>query len=254
MPETQTLKGKVVLITGAASGIGAEAARLLASHGARAVAADRDLQGARRTAAETDGHAIEMDVASEADWKRTVEETVATFGGLDVLVNCAGIELVKTIAETSLADWKRVMSVNLDSVFLGTRAAIPAMKKGGSIVNISSVAGLNGYSKQAAYCASKGGVRLFTKASAVECAEAGLGIRVNSIHPGIIDTPMTQDILGKVNPAMRSEIETRWKAMHPIGRLGRASDVAQCILFLASDASAFVTGAELVVDGGLTAR
>lgn len=254
MPEMQTLKGKVALITGAASGIGAEAARLLASHGARIVAADRDLPGARRTAAETAGHAAEMDVASEADWKRTVEETVAKFGGLDVLVNCAGIELVKTIAETSLADWKRVMSVNLDSVFLGTRAAIPAMTRGGSIVNISSVAGLNGFSKQAAYCASKGGVRLFTKASAVECAEAGLGIRVNSIHPGIIDTPMTQDILGKVNPAMRVEIETRWKAMHPIGRLGRASDVAQCILFLASDASAFVTGTELVVDGGLTAR
>ena len=254
MPEMQTLEGRVALITGAASGIGAEAARLLASHGARIAAADRDLAGAQRTAAETGGHAIEMDVASEADWKRTVEETVTTLGGLDVLVNCAGIELVKTIAETTFEDWKRVMSVNLDGVFLGTRAAIPAMKKGGSIVNISSVAGINGFSKQAAYCASKGGVRLFSKASAVECAEAGLGIRVNSIHPGIIDTPMAQDILGKVNPAMRAEIETRWKSMHPIGRIGRANDVAQCILFLASDASAFVTGTELVVDGGLTAR
>lgn len=144
--------------------------------------------------------------------------------------------------------------VNLDGVFLGTRAAIAVMRRGGSIVNISSVAGINGFSRQAAYCASKGGVRLLSKAAAVECAEAGLGIRVNSIHPGIIDTPMAQDILGTVEPQMRPEIEARWKQLHPIGRIGQASEVAQCILFLASDASSFVTGTELVVDGGLTAR
>jgi NAD(P)-dependent dehydrogenase (short-subunit alcohol dehydrogenase family) len=176
------------------------------------------------------------------------------FGGLDVLVNCAGIELVRSLSETSFEDWRRVMSVNLDGVFLGTRAAIAVMRRGGSIVNISSVAGINGFSRQVAYCASKGGVRLLSKAAAVECAEAGLGIRVNSIHPGIIDTPMAQGILGTVEPQMRPEIEARWKQMHPIGRIGQASEVAQCILFLASDASSFVTGTELVVDGGLTAR
>ncbi len=255
MAGMETLKGKIALITGAASGIGAEAARLLAAHGANIVAADLDGAGAYRTAQETGGHGIAMDVVSEADWASTVAETVATFGGLDVLVNCAGIELVRSIAETTLQDWRRVMSVNLDGVFLGTRAAIAAMgKRGGSIVNISSVAGINGFSRQAAYCASKGGVRLLTKASAVECAEAGLGIRVNSIHPGIIDTPMARQILGNVDEALRPEIQARWKQMHPMGRLGSAMDVAQCILFLASDASAFVTGTELIVDGGLTAR
>ncbi|MBS0338055.1 MAG: SDR family NAD(P)-dependent oxidoreductase, partial [Proteobacteria bacterium] len=216
-----TLKGKVVLITGAASGIGAEAARLLAAHGAKIAAADLDGPGARRTAEETGGHAIAMDVTSEADWARAVAETVSTLGSLDVLVNCAGIELLKSISDTSFADWRRVMSVNLDGVFLGTRAAIAAMgKRGGSIVNISSVAGINGYSRQAAYCASKGGVRLLSKASAVECAEAGLGIRVNSIHPGIIDTPMTQGILGCIDSKARSEVQARWTQMHPLGRLG----------------------------------
>lgn len=255
MPEMETLKGKVALITGAASGIGAEAARLLAAHGAKIAAADRDEQGASRTARETGGRAISMDVTSEADWSRAVADALTAFGRLDILVNCAGIELVRSIAETSLEDWRRVMSVNLDGVFLGTRAAIAAMGKGGgSIVNISSVAGINGFSRQAAYCASKGGVRLFSKAAAVECAEAGLAIRVNSIHPGIIDTPMARHILESVDEARRPVIEALWKQLHPMGRIGRAMDVAQCILFLASDASAFVTGSELVVDGGLTAR
>lgn len=251
----KTLEGKVALITGAASGIGAEAARLLAAHGAKVACADLDAAGAQCTAGEAGGCAIAMDVTSEADWARAVAETVAAFGALNVLVNCAGIELVKTIADTSFADWRRVMSVNLDGVFLGTRAAIPAMgKRGGSIVNISSVAGLNGFSRQAAYCASKGGVRLLTKATAVECAEAGLGIRVNSIHPGIIDTPMTQGILGGMDKGAQPEVKARWAQMHPLGHIGRAMDVAQCILFLASDASAFVTGTELVVDGGMNAR
>ena len=249
------LDGKVALITGAASGIGAEAARLLTAHGAKVVVADLDEAGARRIANEIGGHAIAMDVVSESDWTRAVSGSMAMFGAIDVLVNCAGIELVRSIAETSLSDWRRVMNVNLDGVFLGTRAAIAAMgKRGGSIVNISSVAGINGFSRQAAYCASKGGVRLLTKACAVECAEAGLAIRVNSIHPGIIDTPMARQILGDVDEALRPEIEARWKQLHPMGRLGSAMDVAQCILFLASDASAFVTGTELVVDGGLTAR
>ncbi len=250
-----SLGNKVVFITGAASGIGAEAARLLAAHGAKIVAADLDESGARRTAQETGGHAVAMDVTSEADWARAVPDAVERFGALDVLVNCAGIELVKSLTETSFAEWRRVMSVNLDGVFLGTRAAVAAMgRRGGSIVNISSVAGLNGFSRQSAYCASKGGVRLLSKACAVECAEAGLGIRVNSIHPGIIDTPMTQGILGSMDKRMQPEVEARWAQMHPLGHIGRAVDVAQCILFLASDASAFVTGTELVVDGGLTAR
>lgn len=254
MSSPQSLLGKIAIVTGAASGIGAQTARLLAAQGAKVVVADLDAARAAPVAAEIGGHAIAMDVTREDDWSRTVAETVSTFGALDVLVNCAGIELVRTLADTSLEQWRRVMSVNLDGVFLGIRAAIPAMRSGGSIVNVSSVAGINGFSKQAAYCASKGGVRLLSKAAAVECAEAGLGIRVNSVHPGIIETPMTRDILDGVDAATRPHIEARWKALHPVGRLGQASEVAQCILFLASDASAFVTGAEMVVDGGLTAR
>ena len=250
-----TVEGKVALITGAASGIGAEAARLLAAQGARIAAADLNEAGARTTADAVKGLAVAMDVTSESDWDRAVADTVSRFGALDVLVNCAGIELVRAIAQTSLADWRRVMSVNLDGVFLGTRAAIAAMgKRGGSIINISSVAGINGFPRQAAYCASKGGVRLLSKAAAMECAEDNLGIRVNSIHPGIIDTPMAREILDSMDEAARAGVRARWAQLHPLGHIGSAMDVAQCILFLASDASAFVTGTELVVDGGLTAR
>jgi len=251
----KTLQGKVALVTGAASGIGAETARLLAAQGADVAAADLNGAGAQETARTVSGLAIAMDVTSEADWARAMAETVSRFGGIDVLVNCAGIELVRGIAETSLADWRRVMSVNLDGVFLGTRAAIAAMSKhGGSIINISSVAGINGFPRQAAYCASKGGVRLLSKAAAVECAEAGFGIRVNSVHPGIIDTPMAEGFVSQFEESLRPGVRQRMAQLHPMGRIGKAMDVAQCILFLASDASAFVTGAELVVDGGLTAR
>ena len=249
------LQGKAAFITGAASGIGAETARLLAAKGAKVAAADLNADGARKIAAEVDGLAVTMDVTSEADWARAMAETLARYGALDVLVNCAGIELLRSIGETSLADWRRVMAINLDGVFLGIRAGIAAMgKRGGSIVNISSVAGISGFPRQAAYCASKGGVRLLSKAAAMECAEGGLGIRVNSVHPGVIDTPMARDILDSFDEAARAEIKARWALLHPLGHIGSAMDVAQCILFLASDASAFVTGAELVVDGGLTAR
>ncbi len=253
------VKDKVALVTGAASGLGRAQAKMLAEHGARVAAADIDAAGGEQTVAEIAAACGEaafwpLDVTDEAGWQATVAAVVDRFGRLDVLVNNAGVELVKSIPETSFAEWRRLMAVNLDGVFLGTRAAIGVMGAGGSIVNISSVAGLIGFTGQAAYCASKGGVRLLTKAAAVECAEAGLGIRVNSVHPGVIDTPMYRAFTAGLDEAEAAAAMGRIAALHPLGRVGEPLDVAGSVLFLAGDDSKFMTGAELVVDGGLTAR
>jgi NAD(P)-dependent dehydrogenase (short-subunit alcohol dehydrogenase family) len=199
---------------------------------------------------------LKLDVTSEIDWQAAVDAAMARLGRLDILVNNAGMEIVKLIPETTLADWRRLMSVNLDGVFLGIKTAVAAMRKtgGGSIVNISSVAGINGYARQSAYCASKGGVRLLSKSAAVECAEQGWNIRVNSVHPGVIDTPMARSLLAGSPPDVAAQRFERLKALHPVGHLGEPGDIAAAVLYLASDASKFVTGTELVVDGGMTAR
>ncbi len=256
-----SLSGKVALITGAASGLGRASALLLAEQGARIAAADLNAEAGEATVAQiaaAGGEAafFPLDVVDEDGWTATVTGVIERFGKLDVLVNNAGIELVQSIPETSFEEWRRVMDVNLDGVFLGIKAAIQGMRQsgGGSIVNISSVAGINGFSRQAAYCASKGGVRLLTKSAAVECAEGGLNIRVNSVHPGVIDTPMYQAFFDGMDEQSAKAAEERFTALHPIGHVGASDDVAQCVLFLASDASKFVTGSEMVVDGGLTAR
>ncbi len=252
---------QIVLITGAASGIGRETALLLAANGARIAVADVDAQGGRETvgrieAAGGEAALLGLDVTREADWAAAIDAVIGRFGRLDVLVNSAGIELVKAIADTSFEEWRRVLAVNLDGVFLGTKAAIAAMaaRGGGSIVNISSVAGINGFSRQAAYCASKGGVRLLSKAAAVECAEANLNVRVNSVHPGVIDTPMSRAVYDGLDDEQRARMEAYIDGLHPLGHVGEAADVAHCVLFLASDASKFMTGSEMVVNGGLTAR
>jgi 3(or 17)beta-hydroxysteroid dehydrogenase len=253
------LAGKVALVTGAASGIGRATALALAEAGAAVVAIDLsapDLPGESLLC-------LAHDVTDETAWERAVAETVERFGGLDVLVNNAGIGGTgRDLLATSLPDWRRVLSVNLDGVFIGTRAAVGAMRSrrrahAGSIVNVSSVLGLVGGARVADYAAAKGAVRLFTKAVAVECATGDRGIRVNSVHPGYIETPLLAAKLaerarteGSDAGAMRAAIIAR----HPLGRLGRAEDVAACILFLASEEAAFVTGAELVVDGGYTAQ
>ena len=251
------VKGKVAVVTGAASGLGKGTASLLAREGARVILADINEDNGKKVAEEIrrdGGEAVfmKLDVSNENDWRSVIEKTLAEFGRLDVLVNNAGVELVKEIADTSLEEWRWLMSVNLDGVFLGTKYGIRAMREGGggSIINISSVAGIIGtLDDTAAYCASKGGVRLLTKAAALECSKAGhdYNIRVNSVHPGIIQTPMVEALLKD------AEIRERIKDIHPIGFMGEPIDVAYVVLYLASDESRLVTAAEMVIDGGWTA-
>lgn len=253
------VQGKVALITGAAKGIGREAALLLAREGARVAVTDVDEAEGRKVAeaiAAAGGEALFLtqDVADEAQWQAVIAAVVARFGALNILVNNAGVALSGSVEETSLEDWRWLMSINLDAVFLGTKHAILAMKEtgGGSIVNLSSIEGIIGDPNLAAYNASKGGVRIFTKSAALHCAKAGYKIRVNSVHPGYIWTPMVEGFLNETeDPAAGKE---GLVSLHPIGRLGVASDIANGILYLASDESSFMTGSELVIDGGYTAQ
>ena len=249
------LEGKVAFISGGARGMGACEAELFASEGARVAIGDvREDEGRRLAAAigEAGGECLflPLDVTSQAQWESAIAATVARFGRLDILVNNAGVGATNVrIEETEEADWDRVMDINAKGVFLGTRAAIPEIRKagGGSIINISSQLGLVGVDNSSAqYQSSKGAVRLFTKATAIQYAAEG--IRANSVHPGPIETPMTE--AGRADSA-RYEITV---ARIPLGRYGQPEDVANGVLFLASDESSFMTGSELVIDGGWTAQ
>ncbi len=256
------LEGRVALVTGGARGLGAAAARALAGAGAKVVVSDI-LDGAE-TAKAIDGAYVKHDVTSEADWIAAIDFTTKTFGGLDILVNNAGIFYVRPISMTSLEDFKRMQAVNVDGVFLGLKYGIPAIAQrakkwdgGGSIINISSVAGLVGSANTVAYNASKGAVRLMTKGAAIECAEQKLNIRVNSVHPGIIDTDMMQGALSLMSKVAGTDLDTeraRMARRHPLGRVGKDTDIANAVLFLAGDTSGFMTGSEIVVDGGMTAN
>jgi 3(or 17)beta-hydroxysteroid dehydrogenase len=251
------VKGKVAIVTGGAGGLGRAEASLLAEEGAAVVVADVDEASIKSVAEEINSNggkaiSVQHNVASEAEWTKVIQKTLEKFGKLDVLVNNAGVILYKKIEDTSLAEWRWLMSVNLDGVFLGTKFAIETMKNngGGSIINISSVAGLIGNPDAAAYHASKGGVRSLTKAAAIECSKAGYGynIRVNSIYPGVINTRMADDLM---------KDEAKYKtalSWHAMGHFGEPEDVAYGVLYLASDESKFLTGSELVIDGGWTAR
>ena len=248
------LENKVALISGGARGMGAVEAKLFVSEGARVVIGDiLEEEGGRTEAEINEGGGeclfVRLDVTSASDWQRAVAATVARFGKLDVLVNNAGIYRTERVEDTSEELWDQVMEINAKGVFLGTKYAIPEMRKagGGSIVNISSVAGLTGGPGSAAYRASKGAVRLFTKATAIQYAADG--IRANSVHPGIIETDMTTP-----NLLVDETARQRSAARHPLGRIGQPEDVAYGVLYLASDESSFVTGSELVIDGGLTAQ
>ena len=248
------LSNKIALVTGAASGLGAETARRLAAEGAFVMLTDRDPAVADVAAAIGDrADHIRHDVTVEADWAAVVARTSERFGRLGVLVNNAGVAGGSLdLLSHSLDEWRRITSINLDGVFLGLRHCGPVMaaKGGGSIINLSSILGKVGLPGAAAYCASKGGVTLLTKAAALEWAP--LGIRVNSVHPGFIDTPMVSGALHAAENG--NEMRDMLIAAHPMARFGIPREIADAVVFLASDESSFMTGAELVVDGGYTAR
>ena len=248
------LEGKVALISGGSRGMGAYEAELFVQEGAKVVVGDvREDEGYNLVdkIIKSGGDAVfvRLDVTSETDWTAAVNEAANRYGKLDVLVNNAGVSARGSIEETSVEDWDRVMGINSKGVFLGTRSAIPEMRKagGGSIINISSQLGLVGMGESSPqYQASKGAVRIFSKSAAIQYASEG--IRVNSVHPGPVVTPMTE--------ARRSDAEVRKRMISriPLGRYGESEDVAYGVLYLASDESSFVTGSELVIDGGWTAQ
>ena len=250
--------GKIAIVSGAAAGIGRATALRLAEEGAKICLGDIDRTGAESSAADIrarggEAFPLALDVAEEADWRRIINATVERFGGLDILVNNAGIAFAAGLEETTTEQWRRIMAVNVDSVFFGCKFALPAMREsgGGAIVNISSILGLVGSPVQAAYGATKGAVRLFTKGVALECAEAGWNIRVNSVHPAYIRTPMVERY-AETWGSLKKGLEALGD-LHPIGRVGEAEEVANAVLYLASDEAKFVTGAELLIDGGYTA-
>ena len=263
------LTNKLALLTGAANGIGRAIAERFFEEGARLVLTDIDGNAVRKLAEDferrgADVLACQHDVRDEAAWIST-GEAVAKMGRLDILVNNAGIGPNKPLLETSLDDWEKVISANLTSVFLGCRYGAEAIratptcprKQPGAIVNISSIFGLVGMAATAPYSASKGGVRLLTKAVALEAAENHWDVRVNSVHPGFTWTPMVQnavvslaDQAGMDTQDVRQELSMQ----HPMGRMGEAAEIADAVLFLASNRAGFITGAELAVDGGYTAR
>jgi len=247
------LENKVALISGGARGMGAVEAKMFAAEGAKVVIGDLLGDEGRQVEAEINESGgecvfVQLDVTDENAWQDAVAAAVDRFGKLDILVNNAGIARINNVEDTTSEEWDLVMDINAKGVFLGTKAAIPALRKagGGSIVNISSIAGLTG-GRTSSYAASKGAVRLLTKSTAIQYAAEG--IRCNSVHPGVIETPMTVPLT--LNTQEGRELNA---SRHPLGRFGQPEDIAYGVLFLASDESSFMTGSELVIDGGLTAQ
>ena len=253
------ISGKTALVTGASSGIGQAIAVLLAKEGAEVIVADiNDAAGGEVVEEINSGGGKAffqmLDVTNEADWSRAFAAVIERCGRLDVLVNNAGVTERGNTEDITLSDWKAVIDVNLNGVFLGTQAAIEAMKGagGGAVINISSIEGMIGDADLSAYTASKGGVRSYTKSSALLCAREGYNIRINAINPGVIRTALLDAHLANFEDPEPEYL--RLASKHPIGFLGSPDDVAYGVLYLASDESRFVTGAELVIDGGYTAQ
>ena len=257
---TGRVDGKVALVTGAAQGLGAAIARMLAREGARVVLTDLNLEGAEAVAKEigpANAVAFRHDVTSEADWIDIVQRAVRAFGGLHILVNNAGISAGTTVTETPFDVWKKVHEVDLDSVFLGCKYGIPEMAKsvaasglGGSIVNISSIAGIIAGHNTAAYNSAKAGVRHLSKSVALHCAKQKTGIRCNSVHPVFIKTPILDNIVQRFGA---EAAYAKLGRQIPLGAIGEPDDIAYAVLFLASDESKMITGSELKVDGGISA-
>ncbi len=252
------VSGKVALVTGAASGIGRASAEALAREGAHVILTDvQDGEEVVATIRKSGGEArfVAHDVASESDWQSVIASIERQEDRLDILVNNAGIAVAGLIHELKLEDWRRQMAVNVDGVFLGVKTSLPLMRQNskarcGSIINISSIAGLRGAANLSAYCTSKGAVRLFTKSVALECAAMQDGIRCNSIHPGLIETPIWGQVVPGSNEPMDLDAVAALRV--PLRRKGWPEDIAKVVLFLASDDSSYMTGEEVVVDGGMT--
>jgi NAD(P)-dependent dehydrogenase (short-subunit alcohol dehydrogenase family) len=250
------LAGKVALVTGGGSGLGEATARRFAAEGAHVYVTDIDGEAARRVAEAIGEQATArtQDVTDEADWDVLMAEILSSRSSLDVAVNNAGVAITGSVEDATLADWRKTQAVNLDAVFLGTRAAIKAMKQtgGGSIINISSIEGIVGEPMAAAYNASKGGVRIFTKSAALHCAKERYNIRVNSVHPGFIMTPMVEKGMSMLGEEAAAAMLERVNLEIPLGAMGEPGDIANGCLFLASEESRYMTGSELIIDGGFT--
>ncbi len=252
------LDDKVALVTGAGSGIGEAIAKRFAEEGALVFVTDLNAESAGRvadeiTAAGGRAEARTQDVTDQTVWISVIEEIVAGHGALDILVNNAGIVIPATVEEATLADWRTTQAVNGESVFLGTQSAIAVMReRGGAIINISSIEGIIGEPQTAAYNYSKGGVRIFTKSAALLCGQKGYPIRINSVHPGFIMTPLVEGGVAAMAESDAQEFMARVTAGIPMGGMGEPRDIANGCLFLASDESKYMTGSELVIDGGYT--
>jgi NAD(P)-dependent dehydrogenase (short-subunit alcohol dehydrogenase family) len=256
------VEGKVACVTGGSSGIGRATATALAREGAIVVATDIDDAGGVRLIAEIEragGQAMYLhhDVAQEDDWRAVIATIGAQHGRLDILVNNAGIALSGPVVDMSLADWRRQTAVNLDGVFLGVKHGLPLMRAGGggSIINVSSIAGIKPSANASGYAATKGAVRMFTKAVALECAAARDNVRANSIHPGVIETAIWDTLIGTTEDGANGRprgptLDALTAHTIPLGHKGEPADIAAGVVWLASDASRYVTGAELVIDGG----
>ncbi len=252
------LDNKVALITGGAAGIGEATCIRFINDGARVVIADiNQTQG--QALAERLGESalfVTLDVTQPQQWQSAIESTLEKFGRLDILVNNAGIVIPGNIEECTLEDWQRTQSINSDAVFLGTQAAIKVMKvnSGGSIINISSMEGIIGEPNLPAYNASKGAVRIFTKSVALHCANQGYNIRANSVHPGYVMTKLVADAIASLPEDQAKEYQQKALSNIPMGRMSEPKEIAGVIAFLASEDASYITGSELVVDGGYTAR
>ena len=257
------VEGKIALITGGAQGLGEATARMLVRHGAFVAITDINAAGARAVAELINTEygqkaiAISHDVTREEDWVRVLRDAELTFGGLHILVNNAGVSLVKSVEDLTLEEWRRVHAIDLDGVFLGCKHAIPIMAEtvkgsglGGSIVNISSISGIIAGANMAAYNSAKAAVRHLSKSVALHCARRGYGIRSNSVHPVFVATPILDH---HVQRHGKEEAYAKLGRQVPLGRIAEPDDVAYAVLYLASDESKFVTGSELKVDGGISA-
>ena len=250
------LEGKTALVTGAASGIGLQTSIRLAEEGARVMMTDINLEKVRQQAEKPGANAtfLKLDITEEEEWISVLDETVKRFDRLDILVNSAGMVLIADVEQITLEDWRKVHAVNLDGTFLGCKHGVRVMKEfgAGSIINLSSVSGMIGGFNLAAYNSSKGAVRMLTKSVALHCARAGYGIRCNSIHPTFIETPMLESMI-RDSPDPEKARQTLVRQV-PLRRIGKPDDVANMIVYLASDESTFVTGTEMVIDGGVIAQ